>query len=296
MSIIDGNPVNASYTNTRLVSKIALLQDLIGTYNLKNASSGADVLNLQQTINNLIADIASNLALIGINQTNIQANTDSISDLIAEIALGSKNIKKYASDSAYVLDNPPLSGSEIYYNTATGQLRYYDAVDVTWKPVGQEIVGIQENIGLGDSSTTQFTITNAPLSNESILVFLNGRLIEKSEYSIALPIITFNTAPPLGSDVYIWYLSEGSPASPIVATGTPVVIYHTVSNLEITNKELTLPSSPASPTGTMLDFINGSSAHYGVDYNVTTNILSWNGLALDGFIQANDVLRIFYFT
>jgi hypothetical protein len=295
MAIVNGNPVNSQYTNSKLVSKEALAQDLIGTYNLKNDSS-AEITNVQDVINENIADIATNAAGIVINATNIQANSDLISDIISDIELGAKKIKSYATDTDYENDNDPLVGGEIYYNTTTGSLRYYNAVDVEWKPVGQQTLGIQESIGLGDGSTAQFTITNAPLNDEAILVFLNGRLIEKSNYSVNLPLIEFNTAPALGVEVYVWYLSEGSPASPVVASGTPVVLYRTITAGEITAKQLTLPSVPANAAQVMVDAIGGSTGHYAIDYSVTGDIMDWDGLGLETTLNANDVLRIFYFT
>jgi len=295
MAIVNGNPVNSQYTNSKLVSKEALAQDLIGTYNLKNDSS-AEIINVQDKINSQSDDISNNAAAIIVNTNNIQANLDSINDITAEIAAGTKKVKSYATDIDYENDNDPLVGGEIYYNTTTGSLRYYNAVDSEWKPVGQQTLGIQESIGLGDGSTTQFTITNAPLNDEAILVFLNGRLIEKSNYSVNLPLIEFNTAPALGVEVYVWYLSEGSPASPIVASGTPVVLYRTITAGEITAKQLTLPSVPANAAQVMIDAIGGSTGHYGIDYSVTGAIMDWEGLGLESTLNANDVLRIFYFT
>jgi hypothetical protein len=295
MAIVNGNPVNANYTNAKLVSKEALNQDLIGTYNLKNNSS-AEIINVQDKINQNSANIATNANNIQTNAANIQSNLDSINDIIAEIAAGTKKVKSYATDIDYENDNDPLVGGEIYYNATTGSLRYYNFVDSEWKPVGQQILGIQESVGIGDGLTTQFTITNAPLNDEAILVFLNGRLIEKSNYSVNLPLIEFNTAPALGVEVYVWYLSEGSPASPVVASGTPVVLYRTITSGEITAKQLTLPSVPANAAQVMVDAIGGSTGHYGIDYAVSGAIMDWDGLGLEPTLNTNDVLRIFYFT
>lgn len=68
-----------------------------------------------------------------------------------------------------------------------------------------------------------------------------------------------------------------------------------ISNAQATAKEITLNSTPSEPTRTLL-FIDGAApAFYGLDYTVTGNILSWNGLRLDGLLAENDLIRIVYF-
>lgn len=219
-----------------------------------------------------------------------------IAGILAEIAAGSKKLASYADDAAYEFSNDAGEGGDVYYNTTTGSIRFYDDVDATWKNAGQEIVGIQEALGNGDGIVTDFNLTNLPLSDESIMVFRNGVLVPKAEYSFSTPTITFNSAPALGQSVYVFYLSEGTPASPVVTAGTQVVIYHEVTGAEVIAKQITLPSPPATPAHVMVDYVDaGVALVYSESFVVSGSILSWNALLLDGVIAAGEKLRIFYF-
>ena len=72
------------------------------------------------------------------------------------------------------------------------------------------------------------------------------------------------------------------------------VEYRTITNLEATNKQLTLANTPSDVTKVELDIISGTTQEFGVDYNVIGNDLIWNGLGLDVTLLENDKLRITY--
>lgn len=201
----------------------------------------------------------------------------------------------YISDSAYVSANGTPTGGEIYYNSTTGKARYYNGIVAAWQVIGDQVVYVQEAIGTGNGSNVGFTITNAPINNEALHIFLNGVLQQKTDYSISLPTVTFVTAPSLGTSIYASYLSNGTPASPIVSVGTNNVLYRTITSGEVTAKQLTLPSTPAETTKLLVDMVGGTTLEYGIDFTVSAAIVSWNGLLLDGFIAAGDVLRIQFF-
>ena len=69
--------------------------------------------------------------------------------------------------------------------------------------------------------------------------------------------------------------------------------YRTISSGEASAKQLTLAATPTNFVG--MDIISGCAQQLSVDFSVTTNVLSWSGLALDGILTAGDVLRIEYF-
>jgi hypothetical protein len=68
----------------------------------------------------------------------------------------------------------------------------------------------------------------------------------------------------------------------------------TLSALDITNKFLTLSSTPQSLETVSLFPAGGINQVNGIDFDVVSNVLSWNGLGLDGFLEAGDVLIIKY--
>lgn len=89
--------------------------------------------------------------------------------------------------------------------------------------------------------------------------------------------------------------SGGGPPPPPTGV-TPNVEYRTLSSGEAASKSIVLLSVPYLSSYTVLDILGGTSQQYSVDYSVTGNTLSWNGLALDGLLSAGDTLRVIYWT
>lgn len=215
--------------------------------------------------------------------------------LTDDVALGAFKLISYISDSAYELAKGAPVGGEVYYNTTSGKARYYDGIELNWKVIGDQVVGIQELIGTGNGSNLDFTITNAPINDESLNVFVNGVLAYKDEYSISLPTVSFVNAPSLGASVYVSYLSNGTPASPIISAGTNNVIYLVTNPTDITNKFKPLPSTPSEPTKILADIVGGTTLYYGEDFSIIGLNFNWSGLTLDGLISSGDIIRVQYF-
>jgi len=74
-----------------------------------------------------------------------------------------------------------------------------------------EVMYVQtvQNIGLndfvGDGTTTAFTLTITPFSENSTFVFINGVYQQKNTYSVAGAVLTFSIAPPLTSSIEVIY-------------------------------------------------------------------------------------------
>lgn len=63
---------------------------------------------------------------------------------------------------------------------------------------------------------------------------------------------------------------------------------------EITTKSITLGGTPTDANKTRF-FIDGApTLTYGVDFTVSGNVLTWNGLGLDGIIEENDKVFVTY--
>lgn len=78
------------------------------------------------------------------------------------------------------------------------------------------------------------------------------------------------------------------------SAGTQYVEYRTLTSGEAAAKQLTLSAAPLVAANTTLDTVGGTAQIYATDYSVSSSILSWNGLGLDGLLSAGDVLRIEY--
>jgi hypothetical protein len=219
-----------------------------------------------------------------------------LNNLQIQVDDGTIRLKQYISDSAYESANGTPIGGEVYYNTTSGKARYYDAVESNWKIIGDQVVGIQENLGTGNGSNTDFLTTNLPLNTEALNVFINGLIVDKSDYTYSGGIISFAIAPSLGSVIYVSYLSNGTPASPIISAGTNNVIYLNITNSDITNKYAALPSIPVEPTKILGDIVGGGTLEYGDDFNIVGQNFNWNGFTLDGLLSAGDIIRVQYFT
>lgn len=67
-----------------------------------------------------------------------------------------------------------------------------------------------------------------------------------------------------------------------------------ISDIDVTNKYVTLSSTPLNPSAVTLGMTGGIEQVNGIDFVVIGNILSWDGLGLDGFIDNTDVLIVQY--
>lgn len=218
------------------------------------------------------------------------------SEIIPQVSsLETSKLVEYISDSAYVTANGTPTGGEIYYNTTLNEVRIYDGGTSTWKSIGKTTIARQEAPPeLVNGSNTNFSILYQPLSDESIFVYLDGVLVEQSDYTYNLGIVTFLTAPNVGQKVYIAYLTEGTTSAPVPSLDGQFTYYHTLTSGEITAKQFTLAVEPVEPTKVLLDWIGVCSQIYGVDFIITGTTLSWNGLGLDGVLLTGDVLRIHF--
>lgn len=154
-------------------------------------------------------------------------------------------------------------------------------------------VGYQESIGTGDGVTTDFgPLTLTPTDEDSIIVFRDSIIVDKSEWALSGADISFSVAPAAAQNIYVWYMTNGTPV-PMGPTGTQNVEYRTLSGGEAAAESLTLSATPISASKVMVDVIGGCAQEYSVDFTVSGTTLSWAGLGLAGLV-AGDKLRINY--
>lgn len=67
-----------------------------------------------------------------------------------------------------------------------------------------------------------------------------------------------------------------------------------VSATDILNKSVTLSRTPILPQAVTVFIVGGPEQLFGIDYTISGNILSWNGLGFDGFIDDTDTLVVRY--
>lgn len=67
-----------------------------------------------------------------------------------------------------------------------------------------------------------------------------------------------------------------------------------LTSTDITNKYVTLAATPASAGRVVVEVKGAPGQYYGADFTVSGNQVSWNGLGLDGILDAEDYLTISY--
>jgi hypothetical protein len=80
------------------------------------------------------------------------------------------------------------------------------------------------------------------------------------------------------------------------SSGSQQVDLFTLNGTDISNKSITLSMTPSTPNETILLVAQAPNMFYGVDFTVSTNQLSWSGLALDGILSSGDNLTVSYNT
>ena len=86
----------------------------------------------------------------------------------------------------------------------------------------------------------------------------------------------------------------GFPIGSGTGAGSFVTQIITLTNDNIVNKEIILSGVPVAPESVQLTPNNGIPQLNGVDFEVTLNVLSWDGLGLEGFLEVGDILIIQY--
>ena len=98
------------------------------------------------------------------------------------------------------------------YNSTTGAFEGYTD---QWGDIGGSgATSVSLTEATGDGSTTAFTLSTAPGSENNTQVFIDGVYQEKGTYAVSGTTLTFSTAPPNGSSVEVTGFSESSVGTP----------------------------------------------------------------------------------
>jgi hypothetical protein len=206
-------------------------------------------------------------------------------------------LSSYDSDASYILDNGTPVGSEIYYNTTTGKIRYFNGLINDWKNIGAGLASKHEElIGTVDGLNLDFQSTLLPIGIDAFWLFRNGLKVESDQYTLSGAVASFITAPPIGSRIEAIYLTEGDSPSPVIISGVNNVQYYSITLTDIMNKYFELSPVPAEPSKIQIDVINGSTQRINIDYQIISNQVHWNALSWDGLVEIGDTFRIQYFS
>jgi hypothetical protein len=120
----------------------------------------------------------------------------------------------------------------------------------------------------------------------SSVTYLTGDSVSYGGSSYIALTTTLNNLPT--NTTYWQVMALGG-----VALGESGYIYQLTSG-DISAKQITLVSTPVAPSLVKIDIQGGCIQIYGVDFTVTSNILSWNALGMETVISSGDYIQITY--
>jgi hypothetical protein len=102
------------------------------------------------------------------------------------------------------------SGGEIWITSASYKFVLTDSNDVliaTYDNLfGIGVVTYQIQNFTGNGSTVAFTLSSAPVNENSTFVYINGVYQNKNTYSVSSTTLTFSEAPPLTSKIEVMFI------------------------------------------------------------------------------------------
>jgi hypothetical protein len=142
----------------------------------------------------------------------------------------------------------PDSG-EVWITLSSYKFVLKDSTDVliaTWDNIGAAApLSFSLDDFTGNGSTTVFTLTAAPVSENATFVYINGVYQQKNTYSLSGVTLTFTVAPPTTSTIEVMY----------VETALGILVNNFTGNGSTV--AYTLTAAPLNENSTFV-FINGA--------------------------------------
>ena len=198
------------------------------TITITNSSLGANAFqNIAVSGQTTVAADSTGDTVTLVGQNGVTITTTAGTDTVTFD--GNKSINPFVTDlftatsnqTAYTLSTTPSTEDNlivfvegVYQNknsyTLSGTTLTLDAAPATSSEVvvhiiGDGVVGGGHTVNgfTGDGSTTDFTLTLAPMNENNTLVYLDGVYQHKSEYSVSGTTLSFSTAPANGDDIEV---------------------------------------------------------------------------------------------
>ena len=104
------------------------------------------------------------------------------------------------------------------YNSTSGEFEGY--AGGSWGSIGGGTASTAVNEYSGNGSTTAFTLSSDPGTENNTQVYIDGVYQEKGRYSVSGTTLTFSTAPPNGTSVEVLVNSVSDTGTPSDGTVT----------------------------------------------------------------------------
>ena len=208
---------------------------------------------------------------------------DSSGNVTTKTSAITEYLGAFTADLTNRPDNSPLEVGDIYYNTTSLETKIWTGT--SWDLVFGRVQPISTSFT--STGNTIMTLTSRPSSKLSILVMIDGVMQNPNNYDLADNVITFTTAPPVGSAVEIRDFSStqtsGSGTIVNVDSGTTV----TQANVDISQLLSDMATNPVKIDSTHLS-TNLSNQINKVPTLDTRLIAAENLITINGVDQISD--------
>ena len=140
-----------------------------------------------------LADISTDITTVANISTDVTTAATNVTDItnFADVYIGAS-----ATDPTTRSDGSALQSGDLYFNTGVDEIRAYSGSQ--WVAGTAGTLAVQRFSGNG--STTSFTLSTAPASENNTQVYISGVYQQKDDYSVSGTTLTFSTAPASGTD------------------------------------------------------------------------------------------------
>ena len=162
------------------------------------------------------------------------------------------------------------------YNSSTSEFEGYTS---SWGSIGGSgATNVSLTEATGNGSTTAFTLSTAPGTENNTQVYIDGVYQEKGTYSVSGSTLTFSTAPPNGTSVEVTGFTESSVGTP--GDGT-------VTTAKLANSNVTLAKMAANSVDSD-QYVDGSidTVHI-ANSQITVGKMAVNSVDSDQYVDGS---------
>lgn len=175
--------------------------------NLADITTVANDLNEPVSEINTVANAIANVNAVGSNIGNVNIVAGIPTNDITTVATNVADITNFAdvyygpqgSDPTTRSDGSARQIGDLYFNTGSKRMRVFDST--TWVEASIDEPGTYTiDRFSGNGSTTAFTLSVSPISENNTQVYIGGVYQQKDQYSVSGTTLTFASAPPSGTN------------------------------------------------------------------------------------------------
>ena len=176
---------------------------------IENATSGGQSIIIKQGSGATVTILAGTKRIVYLDGAGTGA-------AVVDITAAAFGAQAFYVPSGTTGNRPTGVAGAFRYNTTTGAFEGYTD---SWGDIGGSgATNVSLNEFSGNGSTTAFTLSADPGTENNTQVYIDGVYQEKGTYAVSGTTLTFSTAPPNGTSIEVMAFSESSVG--VVADGS----------------------------------------------------------------------------